>query len=81
MINTVADARTSGWERADLASTGGVKNGGSRLYLADVCFFRPLSGLRRGLREVLTMWEIIVGLIGMALIAYLLVVVIHPEKF
>jgi K+-transporting ATPase KdpF subunit len=29
----------------------------------------------------LTMWEIIVGFIGMALIVYLLVAVIRPEKF
>jgi len=27
------------------------------------------------------MWEFIVGLIGMALIVYLLVAVIRPEKF
>jgi len=27
------------------------------------------------------MWESVVGLIGMALIIYLLAVVIHPEKF
>jgi K+-transporting ATPase KdpF subunit len=33
------------------------------------------------MREVLTMWEIIVGFIGMALIVYLLVAVIRPEKF
>jgi hypothetical protein len=29
----------------------------------------------------LTMWEIIVGFIGMALIVHLLVAVIRPEKF
>jgi len=27
------------------------------------------------------MWESLVGLIGMALIIYVLAVVIHPEKF
>jgi K+-transporting ATPase KdpF subunit len=32
-------------------------------------------------REVLTMWEIILGLIGIALILYLFVAIIHPEKF
>jgi len=31
--------------------------------------------------EVLTMWEGIVGLIGVGLIIYLLVAMIRPEKF
>jgi K+-transporting ATPase KdpF subunit len=32
-------------------------------------------------REVLNMWESVVGFIGMALIVYLLVAIIRPEKF
>jgi F subunit of K+-transporting ATPase (Potass_KdpF) len=35
----------------------------------------------RGLPEVIAMLEIIVGLIGVALIIYLLVTVIRPELF
>jgi len=34
-----------------------------------------------GLREVLIMMEIVVGIIGVALILYLVVAVIRPEKF
>ncbi len=34
-----------------------------------------------GVREVLIMWEIFVGLIGAALIVYLLVAVIRPDMF
>ena len=38
-------------------------------------------GLRSGMREVIAMWESVVGLIGMALIVYLLVAIVRPEKF
>lgn len=40
-----------------------------------------MPGLRLGVREVMIVWENSVGLIGMALIVYLLVAVIRPEKF
>jgi K+-transporting ATPase KdpF subunit len=40
-----------------------------------------LPGFRRGVREVLSMWEIIVGIIGLALILYLFMAIVHPEKF
>jgi K+-transporting ATPase KdpF subunit len=33
------------------------------------------------MREVIAMWESLVGLIGMALIVYLLVAIVRPEKF
>jgi K+-transporting ATPase KdpF subunit len=66
---------------ADHFVRGRLTDGGSRLYRCRSRFFWPLPGFRRGLREVLTMWEIIVGLIGIALIVYLLVAVIRPEKF
>jgi K+-transporting ATPase KdpF subunit len=48
---------------------------------ADNPILRRLPVVRRGVREVLIMWESIVGFVGIVLIVYLLVAIIRPEKF
>ena len=58
-----------------------LTDAGFLLYCYRSRFFRPLLGFRLGVREVLNMWESIVGFIGMVLIVYLLMSVIRPEKF
>lgn len=47
----------------------------------DVDLIWPLFAVCQGLRKVLTMLEIIVGIIGIILMVYLFVAVIRPDKF